>query len=166
MSEEISKEELESIAKQENKEAEVIDTEAMEIEEVKEVVVKAIREEFSGPIPHPDIMKKYEDILPGATDRIMAMAERQATHRQELEKKIVMSESRDGMLGVVFAFLLGIGCLVAGTIMVFCVPQSGGAIAGAIVGVTGIGTITSNFIRSAKSNSGTKKKETEDTKTQ
>lgn len=159
MSENLSKVEQENIEKRniDMKTSEVENMESEAAEVVKEVVVKAIREEFSGPIPHPDIMKKYEDILPGATDRIIAMAEIQASHRQAMERKMIEAESRDGLLGVVFAFLLGIGCLAAAIIMVLNVPQAAGVICGAVLGVTGIGAITSNFIRSAKSHGSQKK---------
>lgn len=160
MLEEQSKKEHEIIDKQD------VDIEAVEeetVEAVKEVVIKAMKEEFSGPIPHPDTIRKYEEILPGAADRIISMAERQALHRQEMERKMITAESRDGLLGVVFAFMLGIGCIIAAVIMVCLVPKSAGVIAGALLGVTGIGSITSNFIRSARSNreSENKKKDTD-----
>lgn len=128
-------------------ESEVIEKEAVE---VGKVVVKAIKEEFSGPIPHPDIIEKYEKILPGAADRIISMAENQATHRQDMERKMIESEARDGLLGVVFAFLLGIGCLIACVVVVCLVPKSAGAISSAFLGVTGIGSITTSFIKSTR----------------
>ena len=113
-------------------------------------VVKAMMEEFSGPIPHPDILEKYEKILPGSADRIISMAEKQSTHRQAMEKKMIESESRDGLRGIIFAFLLGIGCLIACVVVVCLVPKNAGAISSAFLGVTGIGSITTGFIRSSK----------------
>ena len=56
-------------------------------EHVRQVVTQVIQSEFSGPLPPPNIIKGYEDILPGAADRILSMAENQAKHRQEIEKK-------------------------------------------------------------------------------
>ena len=41
---------------------------------------------FSGPIPPPNIIKGYEEILPGSADRIIAMAENQSKHRQKWKK--------------------------------------------------------------------------------
>ena len=128
-------------------EPEIVEKEAAE---VRKVVVQAIKEEFSGPIPHPDIIEKYERILPGSADRIITMAERQASHRQNMEKRMIESESRDGFLGIIFAFMLGLGCLVACVVVVCLVPKNAGAIASAFLGVTGIGSITSGFIRSAR----------------
>ena len=128
-------------------EPEIVEKEAAA---VGKVVVQAIKEEFSGPIPHPDIIEKYERILPGSADRIIAMAERQASHRQDMEKKMIESESRDGFLGIIFAFMLGLGCLIACVVVVCLVPKNAGAIASAFLGVTGIGSITSGFIRSSR----------------
>lgn len=129
-------------------EPEIVEKEAAA---VRKVVVQAIKEEFSGPIPHPDIIEKYEQILPGAADRIISMAEKQASHRQDMEKAMIKSEARDGLLGVIFAFLLGVGCLIACVVVVCLVPKSAGAIASAFLGVTGIGSITTSFIKSTRS---------------
>jgi len=48
-------------------------------EEIREVVLQAAS--FSGPLPPPPMFREYEDVLPGAGDRILSMAERQAAHR-------------------------------------------------------------------------------------
>ena len=119
-------------------------------EHVRQVVTQVIQSEFSGPLPPPNIIKRYEDILPGAADRILSMAENQAKHRQEIEKKMIDSEARDGLLGVCFAFILGISCIIAGIIIAFLVPQSSGAIAGSIFGVAGIGSIIATFIKGTR----------------
>ena len=49
-------------------------------------VARVIQSEFRGPIPPPEIISGYEAIIPGAADRILAMAEKQSQHRQEMEK--------------------------------------------------------------------------------
>ena len=42
-------------------------------------------QQFSGPVPHPDILARYDQILPGSAHTIIQMAMTQATHRQQLE---------------------------------------------------------------------------------
>ena len=96
-------------AMEETKEQELVSPQEPEIIEkeaaaVGKVVMQAIKEEFSGPIPPPDIIEKYERIIPGSADTIITMAEKQAAHRQAMEKKMIESESRDGLLGIIFAF--------------------------------------------------------------
>lgn len=44
--------------------------------------VKA-EQHFQGPIPPPDLIAQYERVAPGFAERILAMAEREATARQE-----------------------------------------------------------------------------------
>ncbi|ERO40943.1 DUF2335 domain-containing protein [Lactiplantibacillus plantarum] len=62
---------------------------------------------FSGPLPPPQQLKEYNDVLPGAADRILKMAERQSEHRQKMEGQVVESNTKNSRLGVIFAFLLG-----------------------------------------------------------
>ncbi len=46
-------------------------------------------ETFKGPIPPPAVLEAYESLVPGAAQRILKMAENQASHRQEIEKIVV-----------------------------------------------------------------------------
>lgn len=49
-------------------------------------------EMYSGPIPHPDILQKFDVVSPGSADRIIAMAESEITHRHKLESIQVNSD--------------------------------------------------------------------------
>ena len=42
-------------------------------------------EQYSGPLPKAEDLAKYEALLPGAADRIFVMAEKQLSHRHDLE---------------------------------------------------------------------------------
>ncbi|MBI1862552.1 DUF2335 domain-containing protein, partial [Candidatus Microgenomates bacterium] len=63
-------------------------------------------EQFTGPLPHPAILEKYEHTLPGSADRILGMAEKQATHRRELELKVVRSNIRNEVAGILVTFAI------------------------------------------------------------
>ena len=63
---------------------------------------------FSGPLPHPDDLAKYEQVLSGAADRIISMAERQAAHRQSLEKAVILSNVAIQKWGLGSAFVLAL----------------------------------------------------------
>lgn len=119
-------------------------------EKIAKVVASVIAQEFSGPIPPPNIIAGYENVLSGAADRIIQMAEQQSQHRQEIQLLETKAEIRDSFLGVIFAFGLGIGCLVACIITVIMVPESAGAISGAVLGVTGIGSIVAAFLKNTR----------------
>ena len=116
-------------------------------EQVRQVVT-SVMSEFSGPLPPPSIMKGYEDIVPGSADRILSMAE---NHRQSMEKKIIDIESRDSLLGILFAFFLGASCIIAAIIIVILVPENSGAISGSILGMAGISSVIATFIKGTRS---------------
>lgn len=78
-------------------------------------VVKKESLSFSGPLPHPDILQGYKDVVPGAAERILAMAEKQAEHRQKIESKVINKQLAQTSLGQWFAFILTIVCIAVGT---------------------------------------------------
>lgn len=42
---------------------------------------------YSGPIPPPESLEKYEQVVPGSAERILAMAEKEQEHRHKTEDK-------------------------------------------------------------------------------
>lgn len=52
-------------------------------------VVQIQASAFSGPLPPPELLAKYNDVIPNGAERIMAMAERQSSHRERLEYRVV-----------------------------------------------------------------------------
>lgn len=104
------------------------------------------RTEMSGPLPPPEIIEKYNQICPGAAERIIAMAEKQAQHRQEVESKALEAGIADAKsdrtqirrgqyLGFVIAF---VG--VAGG--VYAVVKGAGWAGTAIAGAPLVGLVT------------------------
>ncbi len=81
---------------------------------------------FTGPLPPPEILAKYNEILPNAAERIISMAEGQAKHRQEQEKKIVSSETLNSKLGIIFAFIIAITAILAGAYLIYSGCEAGG----------------------------------------
>ena len=53
-----------------------------------------------GPLPSPEVLFQYNEIVSGAAERILIMAESQAKHRQNLELIVVKAGSRDSLLGL------------------------------------------------------------------
>lgn len=60
----------------------------------------AVSEQFSGPMPHPKHLREYDDILPGAAERILSMAERNLEHNIGMDEKVVGAEIADRNLGM------------------------------------------------------------------
>ncbi len=59
-------------------------------------------------MPHPDILRKYDELLPGAADRILKQAENQTSHRIDIEKKVIQNNIINSRLGLIFGFIIGI----------------------------------------------------------
>lgn len=104
-------------------------------------------EGYSGPIPSPDMMEKYENLSPGFANRILSMAEKQADHRMNAENKMIEIERQDSKRGSWFAFLLGVGSLISAVFIVYLERSAAGAIGGSILGTSGITFLAINFIK-------------------
>ena len=92
-----------------------------------------------GPLPHPAVLKQYDDVVPGAAERIISMAENQAQHRQELEASVIRTDNLKSLLGMVFGFIIALVGFGGGLYAAFSgQPFWGGAVS--------IGTLASVVI--------------------
>lgn len=66
-----------------------------------------VTEQFSGPLPPPDVLERYNQIAPDAANRIIAMAEQETGHRRNMEQIIVSNEYREARMGQVCAVIIG-----------------------------------------------------------
>lgn len=71
-------------------------------------------EGFSGPLPPPQMLVKYNEAFEGCAERIVAMAERQATHRQGIEKTAVESNFRSERRGQILGFVIALAAICGG----------------------------------------------------
>jgi len=84
------------------------------------------REIYQGPIPHPEILKKFGEVHPSYPERILKMAE--DTNAAAI---------KTGVRGQVFSFILGLSGFGVAALLAFN-GLEGGAIAAAIGGVAPI----------------------------
>ena len=73
---------------------------------------------FSGPLPPPEALERYNQVLPGAAERIIAMAESQHSHRQELEKHVIKSNVSAQKLGTILGFIVSMTVVLGGMFLV------------------------------------------------
>ncbi|MDR0368014.1 MAG: DUF2335 domain-containing protein [Bacteroidales bacterium] len=66
--------------------------------------IVAASQHYSGPIPDPESLAKYEQIMPGAAERILRMAENEAKNRHKNENRLTKSYLITTILGIIFAF--------------------------------------------------------------
>jgi uncharacterized membrane protein len=110
--------------------------------DTKNVSLQLMQQSFSGPLPHPDILNKYEQISAGAADRIIKMAEDQSAHRRKLESKMIDSDTDRAKWGQILGFLISVfGLTISGLIAIF-----GNAIAGSVIGVGTLASLVGVFM--------------------
>ena len=73
---------------------------------------------FSGPIPPPQVLREYDEILPGLAGRIVAQAERQTEHRISLESKVIESDISRSRQGPICGLIVALACVGGGIITV------------------------------------------------
>jgi uncharacterized membrane protein len=106
-------------------------------------IIRAQREEITiGPIPPPAHLEQYEHILPGSADRILSMAERQSAHRQVLESKVIKSDIRNSLVGLIFGFIIGMTGVTSGFYLIYL----GKILEGSIFSGVTIAALVSTFI--------------------
>ena len=106
----------------------------------------SIQKTHSGPLPPPEQLEKYSEIIPNGADRIMAMAEKQQAHRIELEKIAVNQQLTQSKRGQTFGFLIGLFAIGGG---VACILM-GHEWSGAFIGGGGITGLVSVFVLGKK----------------
>jgi uncharacterized membrane protein len=103
-------------------------------------VASQISRTFSGPLPPPEILQRYNEIVPGAADRIIKMAESQHDHRQALEKSVVDSNVFSQKIGLSLGFVIAMTAICGG-IWLSAIGKSGSgltAIIGALAALVGV----------------------------
>lgn len=66
----------------------------------------------SAPLPEPSELRGYEEVLPGAADRIVSMAEGFADHKQRCDTTALRGAVVERRLGQIFAFLAVLAVLL------------------------------------------------------
>lgn len=96
-----------------------------------------ISEHYEGAIPPPKIVEGYERICPGATDRILAMAENDLKHKHELEimeqknimecrLKVLENDAYGFKKGQNLGFIIMLTALLGGFFLVYTNHEAGG----------------------------------------
>jgi uncharacterized membrane protein len=99
--------------------------------------IQAEQRFLSGPLPPPEALEKYNQVLPGLAERIVALTERQSDHRQRLESLVVRSNARNELLGQVFALVLAAGT-IGGSIWLVSLGKDIGGITGILTTIASL----------------------------
>ncbi len=97
---------------------------------------------YAGPLPHPDILKKFDEIIPGAADRIISQFESQSEHRRFLEKRFSFHEIIKSYIGIACGFIIGAGSVSGG----IWLAVQGNDILASVIGGGGIIGLVAVFV--------------------
>ncbi len=105
-----------------------------------QVVAHVAQQVTVGPLPQPEILEKYESIVPGSAKLLFDEFQLQGAHRRRMERFVVLSDVIRAQTGLWFGFGLAAYMIYNGTLLL----REGhsvngfGIIAAAIVTVTGV----------------------------
>lgn len=119
--------------------------EALPIEEKKKFAAIALMTKqtsmmHSGPLPPPEMLKQYNDIIPNGAERMMVMAEKQSSHRRSLESTTVATQQKQGLRGQIFGLIVAIFGLGAAFVAAILGHDTFASIIGTVdlVGLVGV----------------------------
>jgi len=86
--------------------------------EEQRVLLSVFKQQFySGPLPPPSVLKGFEQVLPGSAERIFTSFEKQAEHRQAIEKKVIDKQLVQTSRGQNYALFISILLIAAGLVL-------------------------------------------------
>jgi len=110
------------------------------------VAVRQERTSFNGPIPHPDIFKKYGEVIPDAPERILRVFEEDSKHSREMQSKALDAQKGDNRRVHWMAYSLIAGGYVMSAVFALMDKDW---LAGIVLTTTIVGTVT-GFLQSRK----------------
>ncbi len=97
---------------------------------------------YSAPLPPPEMMAAYEEIVKGSADRIIRRFEIQGDHRQKCEKLFVFTQSIKSLGGLLSGFIIAMTAIVGG---IYTALQGKPFLGGAL-SFTGLAVLVGAFI--------------------
>lgn len=106
--------------------------------------------QYSGPVPHPSILKGFEEIVPGSAKQILDDAHGQTVHRQTMERNALRWEGCRSTGGL----LAGASISVLGLLLAYFAIMAGHDVAGATIATVDWGAIVAVFVTGVRASKG------------
>lgn len=96
---------------------------------------------LGGLLPDPDMLARYEKIIPGGAERILELSEQRSAHDQLMAEKDLQSATRTRRIKQIITFVLALGAGILGGTLLLQGSELAGLLiilidAAALVGVT------------------------------
>jgi uncharacterized membrane protein len=96
-----------------------------------------------GPLPSPDSLAEYNQVIPNAAERIFTEFEEQGKHRRQLEKKVIGGQVVQSFIGQALGFIIAISF---GAASVWCFSK-GYEFGGSAIGVADLASLVAVFVK-------------------
>ena len=106
-------------------------------QEQRQVVLQKL-EIYQGALPHPDILKGYQDLDSDAAKKIIDNGIAESQHRREMEDKYLSGNIASHKLGQLFGFIIALVVIIGGIYLIATDKQIAGSI---LTGTTALGLI-------------------------
>ena len=106
-------------------------------QEQRQVVLQKL-EIYQGDLPHPDILKGYQDLDSDAAKKIIDNGIAESQHRREMEDKYLSGNIASHKLGQLFGFIIALVVIIGGIHLIATDKQIAGSI---LTGTTALGLI-------------------------
>lgn len=83
--------------------------------EAKQIQIQS----FKVPLPAPEMLAQYDQIVPGSAEKIIQLWEEQVHHRMNLEQKAISADISQSRLGSILGFVIAMTAIVCGTILAY-----------------------------------------------
>ncbi len=98
-----------------------------------------ISAQWQGPIPPPDALRQFDDVIPGSAERILRMAEIEQLSRLEFDKNNQVNDTAITKRGQWLGSLIALGAIAAAVYTAYI--QAHWAVSCALVGVPILSTV-------------------------
>ena len=106
--------------------------------------------QYQGPLPPPQLMREYNDLVPGGAERIFAVFEKQVEHRHLLERTVVQGNNRRADRGFWAALMLALIVVLGGFALAFL----GKSLAGLAAIIIALASLVAVFITGRRHQAG------------
>lgn len=109
-------------------------------------VVRMERRYHKGPLPAPETLREYDEIVPGSAKQIMGQGKEQSTHRMKLESMAVEAAVANSKRGQWFGFIIAILVIASGVFLIYGDKD----VAGLMLALPGLAALVGTFIYSQR----------------
>lgn len=73
---------------------------------VTQLIIRQQQTTFQGPLPPPEVLRDYQNIMPGSPDRLLKLVEKEQEQVHSKENKIIKNQIRQNWAGMIIGAVL------------------------------------------------------------